>query len=274
MTLENFVLPSAATSLKLPFKTVHGSLLISNITATSADGTPASISLDISNLSTVTQALVFQDLQLSSMPALAQLTEARSLTFDSVQFRGSGSPGVEYDHGVYGDMTFHNCSGLTRISSNLAPNSPDLLTAEFVAVENQNLAEISLSGYGELSTNVVIQRNPLNPSVALRDMVTASFNIDSISSLSADILTSMGFAGGPPEQAINSTSLNTLELPGLQDIISDLSITDRYRLTAVSFPNLLKISSLNITSSQLMTVDFTALTTVGNLFLSAPKLQK
>lgn len=260
--------------ISLPsLQTVEGDLTFSVSEALDGIRRPADWTIELDALDQVWGNLTFRGLSLSRSPITTRLS-ADALTFDNVIFNiATDSEDVEVDLGVsVRSIIVSGCSGVTKLETELISDSGSPLSnASFTAMGNPSLAEVTLRGYGNLSTDVNVQNNDPAMSVVLDDLSTGSLNLAGVQQFQAIALASLvpNVVTGSGS-AFEDNTVTAFEFPALTTTgEAPVVFADNFHLESISMPNLGYISNLSIVSkSTLETVDLSGVQTIGILQVS------
>ena len=251
-----------------------GSLEISGI-----NNSPTTWAIDLPRLQNVTGQLTFQNLANLEMPYFPRLETVNSVAFYNVAFNSSTivatfGPQLPTLRSIQ-SMSFINCPGLTAIGQmppnyTVDPSANVTPPASVIAMDNNDLNTIDLSGYHNITTDLNI-RGGGNLSVLFRDLSRGSLQLSRINNFTADNLRYL-LPDSSRQLAINDNVFVNLSLPSLFSVQgTTLQIDRNILLSNLSLPSLKHVSALEIeNNTSLQSVNLSALTSVESLDIVGP----
>lgn len=151
-----------------------------------------------------------------------------------------------------------------------------LYAASFIAVNNTGLSSINVPGYSSISQTDIIIKNNAFPSVTFSGITSAALDLEQVSQFTAENLQTIVIGTNPAltsVQTISGNSFETLSLPNLQSIQSNVTlvIAQNKNLAELDLLRLSSASNLEIDGNEkLRSINLPLLATVSSLGISGP----
>ena len=249
---------------------LNGSLTFSDLAF--EDGSDLGISAP--NITYISGDLTFRNIQNLKAVRFESLDQSDSIIFEDVTFSNQGTTLGTHQFPQLTSIANFKLMNTNAVGVVSLPYSQVDISkasaASIYAMQNKELRNIDLNGYGGLSFAVDIDINDNNDDlrVTFKDITNASLRISNVASFEAPLMAALWQSPENPSDplSISNNSFRILDLSALQNVQGYLQIADNFNLDDLSTTNLHSVTGLEINGNlNLHDLNFPNLDSVNDL---------
>lgn len=239
---------------------------------------PGKLQISMPDLVYINQNLVFSNIPGLDLQPSDGFSSVWNLTFNNVTFYDNSNTNLEQIFPSLSQVNDFRIAGSSIESIGPFKNvfgTKQVRDVSFVAVDNQDLRNVELHGYGNNTMNIVIQGNNKLLEVSFPDITQATINLEQVASFEAGNLLTVVENSNIELSGLQRIHDNTFETLSLQRLTSinaqTLEIDQNMNLKQLDLPALAKVSRLQIIdNTNLKTVNLPALASATSIQIAGP----